>query len=61
MKDPVARVIIVAMANIEKAKENLNLFSTFGTSMKKFENSASFEVAPHVCKVELVLQYLLIG
>ena len=49
MKDPVARIIIAAMANIEKVKENLNFFRTFGTSMKKFENSASFDVAPHVC------------
>ena len=28
----------MAMANIEKVKENLNLFSTFSTSMKTFEN-----------------------
>ena len=48
MKEPVARIIIPAIANVEKAKENLNFFRTLGTSMKKFENSASLDVAPHV-------------
>lgn len=53
MKGPVAKVIIPAMANVENAKENLNFFRTFGTSIKKLENSASLDVAPQVCKTKL--------
>ena len=40
--------IMPAMLKMANAIENLNLFKTFGTSMKKLLNSASFAVAPHV-------------
>ena len=43
-----ARNIIPEIPMIEKAMLNLNFFNTLGTSMKKFENSASFAVAPQV-------------
>ena len=53
MNGPVARMIIPTIANVEKTKENLNLFRTLGTSIKKLENSTSLDVAPHVYSFQL--------
>ena len=53
---PVARIIIPAIAAKENAKENLNFFKTFGTSMKKLDCSTSFAVAPQVCGAQLAEQ-----
>ena len=48
MKGAVARMIMPAMETKEKVIDTQNCFSTLGTSIKKLENSASLEVAPHV-------------
>jgi hypothetical protein len=42
-----ARMIIATIPSKLIAKLNLNLLSTLGTSIKKLENSASLDVAPH--------------
>jgi hypothetical protein len=39
--------IMLAIVSRHMPIEYLNFFSTFGTSMKKFENSTSLDVAPH--------------
>lgn len=41
-------MITPVIANKAKIILHLNRFKTFGTSMKKFEYSTSFPVAPHV-------------
>ncbi len=46
-----AIMIMPAILMTAKAMENLNLFKTLGTSMKKLLNSASFAVAPHVMSI----------
>ena len=46
-----AIMIMPAMPMTAKAMENLNFLKTFGTSMKKLLNSASFAVAPHVISI----------
>jgi hypothetical protein len=45
---PHARTIMPVMAVNENKKLHLNVFKTLGTSMKKFDVSFSFAVAPHV-------------
>lgn len=46
MNSAVAMMTIPAMVNRHMLIEYLNFWSTFGTSMKKLENSTSLEVAP---------------
>ena len=52
MKDASPRIIMPEIMpeinTTEKVMQNQNCLSTFGTSMKKFENSNSLAVAPHV-------------
>ena len=51
MNVPQASTIMPIMPMRANAMENLNFLRTLGTSMKKFENSASLEVAPQVMSI----------
>jgi len=46
MKSPTAMMTIPAIVKSDKAMLYLKDLNTFGISIKKFENSTSFEVAP---------------
>lgn len=47
MNPPFAIITIVAIVKNDNAMVYLNVFATFGISMKKLENSTSLAVAPH--------------
>jgi hypothetical protein len=48
MEDTSPRIFMLEIITHENVMLNQNCLSTFGTSMKKFENSNSLAVAPYV-------------